>query len=73
MTITREHLAHLIQLQNEFSRKAEIKYLKGVEEHGGNLWDKSVVYLLDEAIAENIDQFIYLMTLREKLVERGSI
>ncbi len=45
------------------------KYRKGQAEHGGNLFDKSVGALLDEAINEAIDQLVYLITAKAKLNE----
>lgn len=50
----------------------EDKYKKGVEEHGGNLWEMNIFDLLDNAISETIDQYTYLVTLRNKLFQERS-
>lgn len=65
--ITKDHLLHIHELQFEWIRLMKEKYIRGVEEHGGLITDWPAVRLLDEAIMENIDQFVYLMTLRSKL------
>ena len=57
-----KHKRHIITLQKEFSRRIKEKYVKGQEEHGGNLWEKEG--LLDEAINEVVDLSIYLLTLK---------
>lgn len=71
--MTEEQYLHVIKLSTAFVKMMSNKYENGVKEHGGNLWDKGPAYLLDQAIFENIDQFTYLMTLRDDLVKRGVI
>ncbi len=44
------------------------KYEIGQKEHGGNLWEKDTLFLVDQAIDEAIDQVVYLTTLRDKLL-----
>lgn len=61
-----EQIAHVETLQRAFCRMVDNKYSQGVKEHGGNIWDLSETELLKEAIMENIDQFVYLMTLWQK-------
>ena len=68
-TVTLEQQKHLSKLTFKFALLIARKYTRGAAEHGGNLWDLSAEQLLDEAIAECIDQFTYLMTLKEKLSE----
>lgn len=65
--MTLEQQAHLSRLTYNFALVLSTKYAKGAIEHGGNLWDKTPIQLLDEAIDECIDQFTYLMTLRSKM------
>jgi predicted methyltransferase MtxX (methanogen marker protein 4) len=67
MTIDQE--LHLLTLKNEFSKRVDKKYRIGQREHGGNLFDLTKEKLIEEAINECIDQFTYLMTLKEKLVK----
>ncbi len=65
--MTNEQEIHLLSITERFKKLADAKYQKGQKEHGGNLWDLSATQLLDEAIAESIDQITYLLTLRDKL------
>jgi hypothetical protein len=67
--VTPKQTEHLMDLLSEGERLKTIKYVRGVQEHGGNLWEKSAEDLLDEAISENIDQFFYLMTLKQVLTK----
>jgi hypothetical protein len=60
-----EHLGHLLDV---ITKLAKDKYAAGAAEHGGDLQDMPVGRLLDEAINENIDSLIYLLTAREKLI-----
>lgn len=60
-----EHQKHLEHILHNFCEDASKKYVKGQKEHGGKLWEKTD--LLDQAIAEAIDQVIYLYTLKEQL------
>ena len=61
-----EQELHLQRIKYQFSRDVNIKYRKGVEEHGGNLWDMPSKQLLEEAIKEAIDQYVYLSALKDK-------
>lgn len=67
MPLTYEQTAHLSRLVTEFEHKLEAKYTKGAEEHGGDLRDLTPLQLIDNALDEVIDQWVYLSTLREKL------
>lgn len=60
------HLNSIIQRHNDMMTK---KFVKGAQEHGGDLRDRTPMDLIDEALAENIDQFTYLITLKDKLVK----
>ena len=64
--------AHLERIKGDFASWVDAKYRKGQAEHGpGNLLDHSVIHLIDEAIRENIDQFVYLVSAREKFLSEG--
>jgi hypothetical protein len=60
---------HIDDITKRFKYLATAKYLKGAKEHGGNIWE--VNNLIDQAIDECIDQFIYLSTLREQIIKSG--
>lgn len=63
-----DHYNHLAALNKDHAKFMTSKYLAGVEEHGGHLRDWTPLQLIDEALNECIDQFVYLHTLREKLL-----
>lgn len=65
--MTPEQEQHLEEILVKFADLTVKKYKKGQEEHGGNLWEKDTLFLLDAAIDEAIDQVVYLLTLRRKL------
>ncbi len=58
---------HLLSIKETFMRLVDAKYRKGQKEHGSDLWKLTAEKLLDEAIAESIDQVVYLLTLKEKM------
>ena len=66
--MTPEQEAHLKLIKSNFSTKVDKKYREGQKEHGGDLWDKTVLDLIDECISEVIDAIVYLETMRERLV-----
>ena len=68
MKLTVKQRAHVRGIVKEWSKRGTAKYEHGVKEHGGNLWEHGTLYLLDQAIDENIDQFVYLITLRQRLM-----
>lgn len=63
-----DHLNSLLQRHNKMMTE---KFTAGTVKHSGDLRDQGLLELLDNALAENIDQFTYLLTLRDKLVESG--
>lgn len=69
LTVAQE--AHLRTVAKAFVEAVTTKYVAGAKEHGGNIWDMSAEQLVDHAIEECIDQFVYLHTARAKL--RGEI
>lgn len=62
--------AHLSHILGRVSERLQDKYRAGHAEHGGDLWDQSVLTLVDAGIDEALDQLAYLLTVREKLVGR---
>jgi hypothetical protein len=65
MDITTDHLNHVEHLIKVASGKIRYKYIKGVLEHGGNLWEHSMMELLNQSIDETVDNLVYLLTLRD--------
>jgi hypothetical protein len=65
--MTSEQIGHMWGIIDETQNLIIKKYSKGVEEHGGNLWELSSSKILDEAINEAIDQVVYLITLKDKM------
>lgn len=65
--MTDEQWKHLQSIQYLFNTRVADKYQKGVQEHGGNLWDMPSKDLLDNALDEAIDQVVYLLTLKQTL------
>ena len=65
-----EHWKHLGDLQRTFIELSTDKYVKGQNEHGGELWSKTG--LIDMAIDEAIDQVVYLLTLKQQLESHES-
>lgn len=65
--MTQEQMAHMEGISTKFALLMSKKYKKGVEEHGGNLWEMPPMDLLDNAIDEAIDQVVYLLTLKRQL------
>jgi hypothetical protein len=65
--MTKEQESHLTSIKLSFSALVDAKYRKGQSEHGGDLFRKDVAWLVDQAIAEAVDQIVYLLTLRERI------
>lgn len=68
--MTPEQTAHCESIAKTFQLLMAAKYKAGVEEHGGNLWEKTG--LIDMAIDEAIDQVVYLVTLKQQ-IEAGTL
>lgn len=64
-----EQEQHLLDLLGEFNFRLDKTFREGAVEHGGDLRDMTPLQLIDNAIEETIDNYVYLMTLREKLDE----
>jgi hypothetical protein len=69
--MTNEQENHLAEIKAHFAEAVDRKYRRGAEEHCCDIRDYSAMWLLEEAVNENIDQFTYLTTLRTKLIEVG--
>lgn len=60
---------NLDYIRKAFIAEVSLKYKAGDKKHkGGNLVDFNPATLLENAIEEAIDQVVYLMTLRRKLL-----
>lgn len=59
---------HLRNIKSDFINLVDIKYRKGQKEHGGDLFAKTPLELIDYAIDEVLDQVVYLLTLKEKIL-----
>jgi len=66
--LTPEQEAHLERIKASFLSKVDAKYRKGQEAHGGDLMYANALTLIDAAIAEAVDQVVYLETLRVVIV-----
>lgn len=66
--MTEEQELHMKGLAMTFAHLMARKYRRGAKEHGGNIWDMSREKLLDNALDEAIDQVVYLLTLKQKLL-----
>jgi hypothetical protein len=62
--MTPDHEAHLERIKQQFLKDVDKKYREGQREHGGFLPTKTD--LLDEALNEIIDLYVYLITLKEQ-------
>lgn len=60
---------HLHEIKTEFVRLVDSKYRKGQAEHGGDLFKLSDLKLIECAIDEAIDQVVYLLTLRQNMID----
>ncbi|HVB33692.1 MAG TPA: hypothetical protein VNJ52_04880 [Patescibacteria group bacterium] len=66
---TKEEIdAHIAFLEEEAKKDIRPKYLKGQDEHGGKLWEKNIVPLLDEEITDIKAYWPTLKRQIEKLV-----
>jgi hypothetical protein len=71
--ITEAQAEHIIAITSELGTLMTRKYVQGVKKYGGNLWERSEEYLLQEAINEAIDQVVYLLTLKQKRATRKAL
>ncbi len=71
MTTVQE--GHLSEIKSHFLYHVDTKYRKGQREHGGNLFDLTPLQLVEAALDEAVDQFTYLVTLRDKLLTEKKV
>lgn len=62
--MTKSQEKHLERIKKNFLKAVDLKYRTGQIEHGGNLWLKPK--MLDMALEEVIDLYVYLVTLKEQ-------
>lgn len=67
LTIKQEQ--HLQRIKDRFEADVDAKYRSGAREHGGTLLEHDALWLLEEGMKEAVDQYVYLATLREKLLD----
>ena len=67
--MTPEQEKHLLSIKQEFDLLVDAKYRKGQVEHGGDLIDKDIELLLNDALGEVIDQVVYLLTIKQQLAK----
>lgn len=65
--MSEEQELHLSGLQNAIRALVDSKYRHGAEEHDGDLKDLSAKALVVEALMEQIDGVVYLLTALEKM------
>lgn len=65
--MTDQQEEHLKSVAKAAAELIESKYRKGQEEHGGNLFDLTSTQLLNEALMEVTDLFVYLLTVKQKI------
>lgn len=59
--------AHLERIKILAATWIDSKFRAGAEEHEGDLLDMPILTILDNAIDEAVDLFVYLASLRGKL------
>lgn len=67
MKDTRPQQAHAEYINDQESKLYVDKYMRGAKEHGGKLWEMSIVDLLNNAIDELLDLKSYLFTLKTRI------
>lgn len=65
--MTPQQEQHLQAVVKAAAELIETKYRIGQEKHGGNLFELSSSQLLDEALMEVTDLFVYLLTVKQKI------
>lgn len=64
--MTHSQEEHLQRIKSRFATDVDKKYRAGAKEHGGNLLlNYTPRQLVEQAIAEAIDQYVYLVSLLE--------
>lgn len=62
---------HLARVKDRFNQLVDAKYRSGAREHGGDLLGMPALYLVDNSINEAVDMLVYLLRLRDQLLEVG--
>ena len=65
---THAQITHAETIGQDFAKEQYSKYLAGAEQHGGDIHDLTALQLVEMALEEAIDQYVYIHTLREKLI-----
>lgn len=65
--MTPDQEKHLEHIKIEFSNLVDPKYRKGQEEHGGDLFDYSPEWYIEQALLEAVDQVVYLLSARDAI------
>ena len=65
--MTPEQEAHLQHIKETFAADVDKKYRKGQAEHGGDLFRKCDVKLVEDALEEVMDAVVYLRTALDNL------
>ena len=66
--MTNSQEEHLQRLKDEFVKRVDAKYRAGAREHGGDLQEVGILTLLEYAMEEVEDMWVYLFTLYEKAI-----
>lgn len=64
--MTEDQVKHITNIIQDFKSQGYAKYSRGTVEHQGNLWEVPLLKLLEYALEEAIDQFVYIHTAYEK-------
>lgn len=68
--MTSEQELHLQRIKDNFLIKIDSKYRNGQRKHGGDLMCDNALSVIDKAIEEALDLYVYLETVRETIVGR---
>jgi len=71
LRMTPAHETHLEEIMQSFDAAVNRKYRAGVAQHGGMLWTKPRI--LDKALEECVDQYVFLYTLKQQMETPGLI
>ena len=71
--MTRRQEQHLVAVIHSVSRRIDRKYRAGAVEHSGDIRDLTPVQLVEEALNEVADLFVYLETVKVKLMAMTSV
>lgn len=66
--MTESQEAHLARIQQLFHEHVSRKYTHGAKYHGGDLLDMGNLALVENAMDEAVDSYVYLSCIREKIL-----